>query len=136
MGKYSKINATSLANAISKALNEIDRYNLNYIHNNLNRSDTIDSSANLQIDAAFNKIINNKSYNGSIAKLKADLSNLKKAVENISKCQDLEKEIRNLEKKLYDSDGKKNSSVAYQIRYKEQSLSNYENKVDNLLSKN
>ena len=134
MGKYSNINARSLLNAASNAISELSSHNLNTEYNNLRNQNTLTSQASEIVCNSLNNIINSKSINGSINKLKDKLNNLKKAAEYIQKCQDLEKEINALEKRLYDSDGKKNVFVQMQINSDKRSLTSYENKVDSLLS--
>ena len=90
MGKYSNINTKALLNTLNTALNEIDQYNLNLIWNNFKKRTILDSQVNNNIDLVFNKIINSKNIHGSIANLKAKLTNLKTATNYMIQYQNLE----------------------------------------------
>lgn len=134
MGKYSNVNASSLSNAVTKALNELNQYSLQDIRRDLQNQNILKTSINSVLDSSFEKVISSTAINGSITTLKKKLNNLKNAANYINKYQNTEKEIEKLKDKLYKSDGTKNYSIQNRINTMKNTLNNYENKIDQYLS--
>ena len=138
MGKYSNVNATSLKNTVTTAINELSTYSMNSIRSNLVNIKNLSSKAGSNITSAITTITGNKNYNGTIPNLRDYLYKLSNAADNIIKYQNLEKEIANLESELYtyDKEGNKviNNWVARQLSIKKNNLSSCELTIDKLLA--